>query len=302
MSFPLIPKGRLVGLSFGGMRSYRRGSGTDVIGSRPYQVGDDVHSIDWAASARWSSARASDEFIVRERYADEAPRVVIVCDRRPEMSIFGAPLPWLDKPEAIRHASDLVLRSALLSGGFVGYLDHAGGEPWFVPPRGGRRFRETMEGRLAVAPFDAPPDAVERALAHLGEHRRSVSPGTFVFVLSDLIPPPPDDAWLRALEHRWDVVPVLLQDPVWERSFPDVAGIEVPLRNARTGRVAPALLRAREAASRRAANEERFAALVDRFRGLELDPVVLSSSDPVEILTAFLDWAEARRTRRVART
>jgi uncharacterized protein (DUF58 family) len=301
VTFPLIPQGRLVGLSFGTMRSYRRGGGSDVIGSRPYQVGDDVHSIDWAASARRSAARQSDEFIVRERYADEAPRVVIVCDRRPEMSFFSSPLPWLDKPAAVRRTADLILRSALLAGGFVGYLDHADGAPWWVPPRGGRRLRELMEKRLDTAPFRAPANTVELGLAHLAEHNRSVSSGTFVFVLSDLIPAPAAEAWFEALQRKWDVVPVVVQDPVWELSFPEVDGIAVPLRNPRTGRVAPALLRAGEAAARREANEERFAVLLDRFRSLDLDPVVLTSSDPVDILAGFLDWAGGRRTRRVAR-
>jgi uncharacterized protein (DUF58 family) len=301
VTFPLIPRGRLAGLSFGTMRSLHRGRGSDVIGSRPYQVGDDVHAIDWAASARWASARQSDEFIVRERYADEAPRVVIVCDRRPEMSFFSEPLPWLDKPLALRRTADLVLQSALLAGGFVGYLDHAEGDPYWVPPRGVRRFKEVMEQRLDGAPFRAPADSVERALAHLVDHDRSVSSGTFVFVLSDFIPAPPPETWFEALERRWDVVPIVIQDPVWEQSFPDVAGIAVPLRGPRSGRIAPVLLTPRETAERRAANEQRLAALLEGFRTLDVDPVLLSSADPVEILTAFLDWAEARRTRRVVR-
>src|SRR4030095_12125839 len=96
-TFPLTPKRRLIGLSFGGMRSARRGSGTDVAGSRPYRPGGDMDSIDWAASGRPSSARGTDEFVVRERFADEAPRVIIVCDRRPEMAAFPSHLPWLSK-------------------------------------------------------------------------------------------------------------------------------------------------------------------------------------------------------------
>ncbi len=299
--FPLVPRRRVAGVPFGERASLRRGRGTDVAGTRPYVPGDPFAAIDWATSARLSTARGGDEFVVRERYADEAPRVVIVCDRRPEMSFFSAPLPWLDKPLALRRTADLVLQSALLAGGFVGYLDHAEGDPYWVPPRGVRRFKEVMEQRLDTAPFCAPADSVERALAHLVEHDRSVSSGTFVFVLSDFIPAPRQETWFEALERRWDVVPIVIQDPVWEQSFPDVAGIAVPLRRPRSGRVAPALLTSRETAERRAANEERLTALLERFRTLDVDPVVLSSADPVEILTAFLDWAEARRTRRVVR-
>jgi len=67
--------------------------GSDVAGSRPYRPGDDVDAIDWASSAKLSAARGQDEFIVRERYADEAPYVVCVLDRRPSMAHMAAPLP-----------------------------------------------------------------------------------------------------------------------------------------------------------------------------------------------------------------
>src|SRR5882672_10612843 len=100
MTFPLVPRRRLIGLAFGSVRSARRGLGSDVAGSRPYHPGDDVDSIDWNASAKLSAARFSDEFIVRERFAEEAPRVVVVADRRPAMQLFPPELPWLSKPAA----------------------------------------------------------------------------------------------------------------------------------------------------------------------------------------------------------
>ncbi|MGH3048934.1 MAG: DUF58 domain-containing protein, partial [Gaiellaceae bacterium] len=80
-TFPLVPRRRVIGLAFGGVRSVRRGSGSDVAGSREYRPGDSVSWIDWAASARLSAARGDDEFVVRELYADEAPRVVVLADR-----------------------------------------------------------------------------------------------------------------------------------------------------------------------------------------------------------------------------
>jgi uncharacterized protein (DUF58 family) len=300
MTFPLIPRGRLIGLSFGTMRSFRRGRGSDVVGSRPYRVGDDVHAIDWAASARRSAARQNDEFIVRERYAEEAPRVVIICDRRPELAFYKPPLPWLHKAGAVRVAADLILGSAVLAGGFVGYLDHAEGTPYWEPPRGGRRLRVRMVERLESSAFEGPPNAVEEALAELAQHRLSVPSGTFVFVLSDFIPPPDPSAWGPALERHWDVVPVLVQDPTWEQSFPRVDGIAVPLREPRSGRLSEAFLTAREAADMRAGNEERLERTLDDFHDFGFDPVLVSSSDPVEVLGSFLAWSEARRLRRIA--
>ena len=58
--------------------------------------------IDWKLSARLSSIRGDAEFLVREDFADEAPRAVFVGDRAPSMSLYPDDLPWLSKPAALR--------------------------------------------------------------------------------------------------------------------------------------------------------------------------------------------------------
>ena len=299
LTFPLVPRRGVIGISFGTMRSLRRGAGTDLAGSRPYRPGDDMDVIDWAASARLSTARGSDEFVVRERFAEEAPRVIVICDRRPAMSGFTSPLPWLDKPLAMRNLWELILASAASAGGFVGYLDQGDGESSFRAPQLERKLLKLENERLESPDFRAPRDWLERSFTHLAEHRRAATAGTFVFVLSDFIPTPPDEVWFTALEHRWDVIPVVIQDPTWEQSFPDVRGIVVPLRDPETGRAAPIRLRRKEIEVRREANEARLARLFDDFRTLDLDPILVSSSEPAELLAAFLAWHEVRRTRRV---
>lgn len=299
LTFPLVPRRAVIGISFGTMRSLRRGTGTDIAGSRPYRPGDDMDAIDWAASARLSTARGVDEFVVRERFADEAPRVVVVCDRRPCMAAFPAPLPWLDKPRAMRNVFELVLASAAGAGGFVGYLDEADGDLYWRPPQQDRRLLKLQNERLESSEFRAPSGWLEHSFAHLAEHRRSATAGTFVFVLSDFLPQPKRDVWLGALEHQWDVTPVVLQDPTWEQSFPDVKGIVVPLRDPESGRVVHVRLTAKEVAARRAANEERLVQVLDSFLELDVDPILIGSSDPSKILEAFIDWAELRRVRRV---
>lgn len=299
LTFTLVPRRRVIGLSFGAVRSLRRGAGSDVAGSRPYRPGDDMDAIDWAASARLSTARSSDEFLVRERFAEEAPKVVIVCDRRPNMAYYSSPLPWLDKPLAMRRVVELILASAGAAGGFVGYLDYADGDPHWRQPKGERKLLEIRDKRLTSSEFNGPPDWLERSIAHLASHPRAVSAGTFIFVLSDFIPASSKEMWLTAVEHRWDIVPVVIQDPTWEQGFPDVSGIVVSLRNPRTGRVVPVRLRAKEAAARRAANEERTRDLLETFRVVDVDPILVSSSDPAEVLAPFLSWSDLRRTRRV---
>ena len=125
----------MVGLAFGGVRSARRGIGSDVASTREYHPGDDVAWMDWAASARLSAARGTDEFVVRERFADEAPRVVVLCDRRPSMSIPASDFRPLDKPGALLTALDLIGASARAARSLTGYLDFADGEPFWRPPR-----------------------------------------------------------------------------------------------------------------------------------------------------------------------
>jgi hypothetical protein len=296
LTFALVPRRRLVGLAFGAMHSARRGTGSDVAGSRPYVQGDDVDTIDWGASARLSSARGSDEFVVRERFAEEAPRVVLVCDRRPEMALFPSELPWLRKGEAMRVAADIVAESTTKARGFVGYVDHGdGGEAFWHPPHSNKD-AWTIHERLGHDGFDAPPDSLARALEFLGGHRRSVPAGSFLFVLSDFLRPPPAEAWANALELRWDVVPVVIQDPVWEQSFPEVDAVVVPLADA-DGRVRLVRFRRGEAERRRELHERRRAELLADFRSLGIEPILVSRSDREHVFRAFVAWADERRYR-----
>jgi uncharacterized protein (DUF58 family) len=294
LTFPLVPRHRLLGLAFGSMHSARRGIGSDIAGSRPYRPGDDVHAIDWNASARLSSARGTDEFVVRERFAEEAPRAVVLCDRRPGMALFPPHLPWLSKRDALAVAAETVAASATRARGLVGYLDFAEGEPFWRPPRSQREARRLSESHVQYDSFRAPEDNIERGLEHLVHHRRALPPSTFVFVLSDFLVTPSPSAWLEIIGQRWDVVPVVIQDPVWEQSFPDVGGIGIPILDAATGRAATLRLSRREADERRERNEARLRTLLDDFRSLDLDPVLLSSADPEGILRAFLEWADRR--------
>lgn len=293
--FPLVPRQRLLGLSFGVIHGIRRGVGTDVAGSRPYRPGDDRDAIDWAATARLSAARASDEFVVREHYADDAPRVVIVVDRRPEMALSSPDVPWLRKHEALRTAARLIADSVAEARGLVGYLDLADGAdaPFWRPPSSNRELWSIRDEHLRHATYSASEDNLALALEFLEGHRRAVPGGTFLFVISDFLVSPPLDAWERAIEHRWDVVPVVIQDPLWEQSFPPVDGIVVPLTGA-DGRVRLVRLRAGESAERRREHEQRRADLVGGFLDLGVDPVLISASDHDHVLAALLDWAAGR--------
>jgi uncharacterized protein (DUF58 family) len=295
-TFPLVPRHALTGLPFGTLRSHRRGPGTEVIGSRPYRPGDPVSTIDWGATARLSAATGRDEFVVRERLAEDAPRVAIVLDRRPAMQLYAAPLPWLSKPTVVRHAVSAVVASAVAARADLAALDFAGGSAHWAPPaRGGRS--ELIEARLAEA-SPAPEDTIERSLAFLGRHRADLPGGSFVFVFSDFLAPPAVASWLQANGCGWDLVPVVIQDPVWEQSFPDVRGVAVPVADPATGAVSVVRLSRKETARRRAENAAHRDRLAREFASCGLRAVVLSTTNPYEIDRAFVAWAERRRRRR----
>jgi uncharacterized protein (DUF58 family) len=300
-TFPLVPQRRLNGLPFGDIPSRRPGHGSDLIGLRPYEPGDPVGSIDWFASARLSAARGGAEFVVRRHAADESPRVVLLVDRRPAMALYPEPLPWLSKRDALREVVAAIVASAVAARADVGSVDLAEGEPHWLPP--GRRDRpwQVAERQAAATPFDAPDDDVEQALVFLSRRRTDVPPGSFVFVLSDFLVPPASEVWPDALAHGWDVVPVVIQDPVWEASFPTVGGVAVPVADPRTGATRLVRLGRRAAVARREEHERRHAQVLAELESFGLRPVVIGTSDPGEVDAAFAQWAEERRRRRWTR-
>ncbi|MDQ3161993.1 MAG: hypothetical protein M3Q92_04060, partial [Actinomycetota bacterium] len=103
-----------------------------------------------------------------------------------------------------------------------------------------------------------------------------------------LVEPERDD-WLWALERRWEIVPVVIQDPVWEQGFPDVAGAVIPFEQ-----VGLVRLSAGDVERRREENEERRRNLLNELRALDLDPVLISSHEPRDVLFSFLTWADQR--------
>jgi uncharacterized protein (DUF58 family) len=299
IGFRLVPRHRLVGLDAGALASARRGHGPDVIGSRPYLPGDDMRAIDWAASAKISSAHGADEFIVRESWAQDAPTVAVVMDSRPEMSLYPATLPWLGKARAARTTLELIIDCVASSRGALGLVDFVDGVAMWLPPRTGRELWQVAEGSSAAQL--APDVALDAALDVLREHRRALPTGSFVFVLSDFLAPVRADGWEELVERGWDLVPVVIQDPFWERSFPDVADIVVPFADPGSGKIHYVRLGSAEVRRRRDEHERRFADLIDTFWKLGVQPIVLGSEDRGLILRELSGWTEARLHRSWAR-
>jgi uncharacterized protein (DUF58 family) len=298
-TFPLIPRHRLTGLPFGSARSSRRGRGSDLAGFRAYVPGDPISTIDWRASARLSTARGDDEFVVRERFAEEAPRVVVFADRRPSMGLYPGWSPWLSKPRAVAIATAAIAESTAAARGSLGYLDLASdpegsSAPFWIAPRE-RSPLELFEVRARTVRFDADEGSLERGLAHLSRAVLGLAAGSFVFVLSDFLAPLPRSFWLTGIERRWELVPVVVRDPVWERSFPLVGPVTLPIADPQDGSVVEVRLTRAEARAERERREQAHAQLLALFEELALDPVLLESDDQALVRLAFLGWAEARR-------
>jgi hypothetical protein len=115
-----------------------------------------------------------------------------------------------------------------------------------------------------------------------------------VFVCSDYLAPPEPAWWARALAYRWDVVPVIVQDPVWEQSFPPIEGVVMSLADARGMSPRQVRLDAREVEERRALNEARLELLRRDFERLGLDSVFINDGEDGAVHTALLEWAQAR--------
>ena len=192
-------------------------------------------------------------------------------------------------------------RAQASAGGFVGYLDYADGDPHWRQPKGERKLIEIKDERLWSTEFGGPADWLERTVEHLASHPRAVVTGNVrLRALGLRAVAVPRDLWLPPVGHRWDIVPVVIQDPVWERSFPDVEGSSsrsaIP-RRVGTATRAPAAQKEVRPVGPPTSGEP--TELIETFRLLDLDPVVVTSSERSEILASFLDWTELRRTRRV---
>ncbi len=255
-TFALRPRGRVAGRPLGSLPGVRRGGRFDPVSSRPYQPGDDPRLIDQRTSARIATARGSDDLIVREHLAELSPRVLVVRDRTATMELYPAGLPWLHEPAAVEAVVALVTASA-----------------W------------RARSRIAVADGVSLRDVLAD---------RWLRRGAFVFVVSDFLQPLDDGAWLEGRARGVDLVPVIVQDPVWERSFPDLAGVPLALADPVTGRAGTARLRPAEAQRRREANEARFRALLERFAALDVDPVVVERADADDVRRRFVSWSAAR--------
>ncbi len=212
------------------------------------------------------------------------------------MGLYAGNVPWLSKPAAASAAAEAIARSATAARAELGHADTLSGRTRVLAP-GAVAPKHVLE-RVRGGAHDAPEGSLDRTLAQLPKHRAELPQGSFVFVISDFLAPVRATTWSRLRAARWDVVPVVVQDPTWEQSFPPIARVLVPFASANAEERGDVRLGAAETGRLKNEHEQRLAALLLGFRSLEFDPVVLGTADPAAVLAAFLRWAERRRARR----
>lgn len=258
-----------------------KGVGMEFEEVRPYQIGDDVRSIDWNVSARYG-----EPFI--KIFREERERTVILLVDMSRSLLFGTQGQL--KRELAAEVGATLAFSAIRNNDRVGLIGFTDRVEKFVPPRkGSGHVLRVIRELLAFEPtgrrtnLSAGLDYLNRVV-----RRRAV-----VFLMSDF----EDRAFERPLtvaRRRHDLIAVQIEDER-ERRLPS-AGL-MRWIDAETGRRMVV-----DTGSRRF--RRRFAALADErrerldhwLRQMKIDTIRIRTGEPyAEPLIRFFRTREARR-------
>lgn len=149
------------------------GGGVEFVGIRPYQPGDQVRQVNWAATSRHG------RLFVNERADERGCDLVLVVDALSDVG--GPPETTLDR--AIRAAAGLA-RGYLRGHDRVGIVALGGFLRWLRPGLGERHFYEIVEAVLDVRSDESYVDPDVSRIP-----RVVLPPGALVVLLSPLLDP-----------------------------------------------------------------------------------------------------------------
>ena len=259
---------------FGGQyHSAFRGRGIEFSEVRPYQIGDDVRSIDWNVSARMGEPY----FKLFEEEREQTLLLMVDISGSGDFGSSGT-----TKREVAAEICAVLGFSAIRNNDKVGLLLFSDKIERFVPPKKGRRHVLRIIRDLYVHEAASRGTNVKAALDHAHHmlNRRGI-----VILVSDFLDTGYDKA-LRTLAQKHDVVAIRLLDPR-EEALPKVGLLS--LTDAETGR--PVLVdtsskTVRNTFSARAADRE--AAVQSALKRARVDTVtVRTDADYVEPLVAL---------------
>ncbi len=212
----------------GSWHSAFKGRGIEFEEVRPYQVGDDVRTIDWNVTAR------SDMPFVKLFREERELAVMLLVDLSPSI-VFGTQ--HQTKRELVTELGATLAMSAIKNNDKVGLTLFTDQIEKHVPPRkGARHVLRLIRELLYCTPIGGRTDLIA-AIEHFNQttHRRSV-----VFWISDFLvsgnTASNDNAALqramRVLGRRHDVIPIVVEDER-EMHLPNVGLVR--LRDSETG-------------------------------------------------------------------
>jgi len=204
----------LVSNIFGGeYHSAFKGQGIEFAEVRPYQIGDDIRSIDWNVSARYD-----DTFV--KIFEEEREQTLLLLVDVSGSGDYGS-TGWF-KREMAAEICAVIAFSAIQNNDKVGLLLFSDEVELFVPPKKGRRHVLRLVRDLFAHASRSKGTNLSVALNQTLQvlHRRSI-----VLLLSDFIADDYEKA-LRAVSRRHDTVAIHMMDPT-EKVLPNVGLLEV---------------------------------------------------------------------------
>ena len=195
---------RLVNDSYAGeYHSIFKGRGMEFDEVRPYQVGDEIRTIDWNVTARTGEPHV-------KRYVEERELTVMLVVDASGSENFGSVNRF--KRELAAELTAVLSFAATTNNDKVGLLIFTDQVELFIPPRKGRRHvLRIIRELLAFKPQSKGTD-IKMALDKVNQimKRRSI-----IFLISDFLVPA--ESYRRELtisNKRHDVIAVDLHDPM----------------------------------------------------------------------------------------
>lgn len=280
-----IPGKKVVSTLPGEWTSPYEGKGYEPLGYRDFTIGDDPRRINLPASARRG------EPTIVERVALRDFKVLVVVDRSPSMRVR-------DKNEIQLAAAALLLYSAWQSETTFGFAVRTDeGVRSYGLGIGSRHFYHLYRELWELLTIEDRPLKGRRMPLS-----RCLPPNAMLLYCSDFLEPggePVDAAALLRAVHRYDFIPVIIQDEL-EYSFPVVSGgTFLPFSNPETGSRDEAWISPATAREIRAVHEARYRQLEAGLGSRGVHAVLLDSPG-VDAIGKRIDRYFGRRKGRQA--
>ena len=264
----------------GSWNSAFKGRGIEFEEVRPYQVGDDVRSIDWNVTAR------NDQPFVKLFREEREMSVMLLVDLSRSVD-FGTQSQ--SKRELIAEIGATLAMSAIKNNDKVGVTLFSDEIEKAIPPRKGSRHVLRIIRELLFCQAVESGTSINKAIEHLNRtcKRRNV-----VFLISDFFDAGFEPV-LNVARRRHDIIPLVVNDPL-EKELPNVGLIR--LRDSESGDTVLV-----DTASRK--NRSRYAEIVKQkesartsmFRRLQMEPIHFTTGqDVTEPLRRYFHARERR--------